>query len=189
MSISNEEYNSIILKFYSQSFLQISLKSTDIEQINKEAMELTNHFVTCFHSGIAKNYVKELEKKHVSLRDKLTHYPTQFWSTGYGNDYFEALLQKITEDAVHVILLAKENNDKVDVNMLVGVVNDLMLVYEKDLKEGKKQLLKIRKELNTHKKIKLIQVDFMHLLQSAFEKHQKKNPLLKYVVADFQLII
>lgn len=184
-----EQYNQAIIQFYSNAFLQLSLKSNSLKiDINQKSRDLTDNFAVQFHNYIAKDFLDNLANQNPSIQDKLKNYPEQFWLTLPGREYFEKIQDDITSEMTSIILAAIKNNEKLDHNMLSTTIDNLVTIYQQDLKSGKKQLLKLKKELTTHKNLKHMP-DLLPLLGQSIIKSKKENKILKNIKEDFEILL
>lgn len=187
--MNSEQYNRTIIEFYANSFLHLSLKATSLKiDIHQKAKELTDNFSISFNNYIAKDFLNELKISNPTIQGQLENYPEQFWITITGREYFEAIQNEVTTKMTDSILSAINNNEKLDYNMLSSTLDNLITIYEQDLNSGKKQLLKIKKEMNNHKTLKN-EHNLIHLLGESINKSKKTNTVLKNIKEDFELLI
>jgi hypothetical protein len=187
--MTSEQYNQAIINFYSNTFLQLSLKSNALKiDIHQKAKELTDNFSINFNNYVAKDFLDKLENQNASIHDKLKNYPEQFWLTVPGAEYFESIQNNITHDMTFIILSAMKNNEKVDIHMFSSTVDNLITIYQQDLKAGKKQLVKLKNELSSNKLFDT-QENLLLLLGESINKNKKTDKILKQIKEDFVSLV
>lgn len=187
--MTSEQYNQAIINFYSSAFLQLGLKSNSLKtDIQQKAKDLTDNFAENFNNYAAKDFIDKLELQNSSIQDKLKNYPEQFWLTTPGKNYFEGLQNNITNDMTMAILSAIKNNEKVDSHLFNSTTNNLITIYHQNLNAGKKQLLKLKKELVSNK-IFNNQDNLLFLLRDSINTSKKNDKVLRSIREDFAILV
>lgn len=188
--MTNEEYNKTIINFFSNAYLQFSLKDTIKKtDVLSLAKELTDEYIEDFNESLGKDFIYQLEQKFPELNSKLKNYPEQFWNTSYGKKYMENLQNTIVIEMSKKILENHHHNEKLDAQIFTFIMNDILSIYEKDIKLGKKQLIKIRKELTTNPELKKLPTDCLKLFNESLTSYAKDKHMVQMIVDDLAILL
>lgn len=188
--MTNEEYNKIIIDFFSNAYLQLCLqkdiKKTDILFLAKQ---LTNEYSEDFNDYLGKDFIYQLDKEFPELESKLKNYPEQFWNTSSGKNYMENLQNNIITEMSKKILGHHLNNEKIEAQTFNFIMNDVLSIYKKDIKLGKKQIIKIRKELTSNIDLKSLPVDCLKLFNESLTSYAKDKHMVQMIIDDLATLL